>query len=185
MARSGSGLLVLIALAGAACGVRDGPVLQPSPDPAAVAATALGLLGRPYAFGGATPDGFDSSGFTHYVYAQHGIELPRVAAQQYRAGTPVVRRDDLRPGDLVFFDPASRIPSHVGLAIGDGRFVYASAALGEVRADLLGTTYWRQHYLGARRVVAPQGGWDGRVARHRPKRVVRGETGSSLRRLRP
>ena len=184
MARSGSVLLVLMALTGAACGVRGGPVLQPSLDPAAVAATALGLRGRPYAFGGATPDGFDSSGFTHYVYAQHGIELPRVAAQQYRAGTPVVPRD-LRPGDLVFFDPASRIPSHVGLALGDGRFVYASAALGEVRADHLGGGYWRLHYLGARRIVASQSGWDERGARHRPKRVVRGKTGPSLRRLRP
>ena len=109
-----------------------------------MATTALGLLGRPFAFGGATPAGFDSSGFTHYVYAQHGIELPRITAQQYRAGAPVVR-SDLRPGDIVFFDPAARIPSHVGLVIGDGRFVYASAALGEVRADHLGASYWRQH----------------------------------------
>ena len=149
------------------------------------AATALGLLGRPYAFGGATPDGFDSSGFTHYVHAQHGVELPRVAAQQYRGGTPVVRRDDLRPGDLVFFDPASPIPSNVGLAIGDGRFVYASAALGEVRADHFGTKPLAPALSRrpARRRSA--GGWDARVARHRPKRVVRGEAGSSLRRLRP
>ena len=76
MARSGAGLAVVIGLTGAACGVRGGPVLQPSLDSAAVAATALELLGRPYAFGGATPAGFDSSGFTHYVYAQHGIDLP-------------------------------------------------------------------------------------------------------------
>lgn len=180
---------MVIALTGAACGVRGGPVLQPSLDSAAVAATALGLLGRPYAFGGATPAGFDSSGFTHYVYAQHGIDLPRVAAQQYRVGALVGRRD-LRPGDLVFFGTAaSRGPSHVGLLIGDGRFLYASVALGEVRADHLGTRYWRQHYLGARRIAASPGlgrsEWDGDVARQRPKRAGRGKTGLSMRRLRP
>ena len=182
--------MVVIALTGAACaGARGGPVLQPSLDPAAVAATALELQGRRYAFGGATPGGFDSSGFTHYVYAQHGIELPRVAALQYRVGTPV-GRSGLRPGDLVFFDTAaSRSPSHVGLLIGDDRFLYASVALGEVRVDHLGTRYWRQHYLGARRIAASPGlgrsGWDGYVARPRPKRVGRGKTGSSMRRLRP
>ena len=178
--------MVVVALTGAACGVRGGPILQPPLDSAAVAATALELLGRPYAFGGATPAGFDSSGFTHYVYAQHGIELPRVAALQYRVGTPVGRRD-LRPGDLVFFDTAAaRGPSHVGLLIGGGRFLYASVALGEVRVDHLGTRYWRQHYFGARRIAASPGlGWDGNVARQRPKRVGRGKTGSSMRRLRP
>ena len=134
-------------------------------------------------FGGATPAGFDSSGFTHYVYAQHGIELPRVAAQQYRVGTPAARHD-LRPGDLVFFDTASRSnPSHVGLVVGDGRFLYASVALGEVHADRLDTSFWRQRYLGARRIVASR---DGRVARHidRSGAWRRGKTGVSLRRLR-
>ena len=188
MARSRTGLLAAIALAGASCAVRGGPVPQtvpvaPTADSAAVAATALGLLGRPYTFGGATPAGFDSSGFTHYVYAQHDIELPRLAAQQYRVGTPAARHD-LRPGDLVFFDTASRSnPSHVGLVVGDGRFLYASVALGEVHADRLDTSYWRQRYLGARRIVASR---DGRVARHidRSSAWRRGKTGASLRRLR-
>ena len=87
-------------------------------------------------------------------------------------------------GELVGLSLAVR-ESHVGLALGDGRFVFASAALGEVRADHLGGSYWRLHYLGARRILASQGGWDERGARHRPKRVVRGKTGPSLRRLRP
>ena len=196
MARFASVLSALTALAVAGCSARAGQaprlpsarlaVDAPAPaeafslDASAVVATALALQGRPYVFGGTTPAGFDASGFTHYVYARHGIDLPRVAARQYRAGAPV-DRPHLQPGDLVFFNRDTPGPSHVGLLVGDGRFVYASAAVGEVRVDRLDGSYWRSRYAGARRVVASPP----RSRPESPRRVGQGQTGSSLRRLRP
>ena len=165
MARSSSGLLMLAAaLAVSACGARGGYVPRPFPDvrpaadagtrpvdPSSVIATALSLRGAPYAWGGATPKGFDCSGFTHYVYAQHGVSIPRVAAHQYRVGAAVASQN-LKPGDLVFFSTIAPGPSHVGLAIGDDQFVHAPSERGEVRVERLSTRYWQRRYLGARRI---------------------------------
>jgi cell wall-associated NlpC family hydrolase len=170
MVRSWLGPLTLAAsLAVSACGARGGHVPRPFPvagpaggtdaarprlvDPPAVVATALALRGAPYAWGGATPKGFDCSGFTHYVYAQHGVSLPRIAAHQYRVGASV-GADRLQPGDLVFFSTLAPGPSHVGLALGDGRFVHAPSERGEVRVESLGARYWQRRYLGARRIAS-------------------------------
>ena len=167
MLRFRLGLLTLtVCLALSACGARGGHTPRPFPgsrsadgedaaprtgDSTSVTATALSLRGIPYVWGGATPKGFDCSGFTRYVYAQHGISLPRTAERQYRTGAAVAARN-LRPGDLVFFSTIAPGPSHVGLAIGDGRFVHAPSERGEVRVESLGARYWRRRYLGARRI---------------------------------
>ncbi len=115
--------------------------------------TALALQGAPYLTGGVAPGGFDCSGFTQYVFAQHGVRLPRTAAEQYRDGRPV-NPDRLQPGDLVFFTTIAPGPSHVGLAIGEGQFVHAPTRGSHVRVDELDARYWRQRFLGVRRYVA-------------------------------
>ena len=112
---------------------------------------ALGYLGARYRYGGSGSRGFDCSGFTAYIYRQHGISLPHNSAAQYRVGKPV-SRSELRPGDLVFFRTRGRRISHVGIYIGDGKFVHASSARGRVRIDTLNSGYYHQRYVGARRI---------------------------------
>lgn len=112
---------------------------------------ALGYLGTRYRYGGSSSRGFDCSGFTSYIYRQHGISLPHNSAAQYRVGKPV-RRSELRPGDLVFFRTRGSRISHVGIYIGNGQFVHASSARGRVRVDTLNSGYYHQRYVGARRI---------------------------------
>ena len=149
----------------AACSTRGGAVPAPFPRPGVAADparpgptaelidTALELRGAPYVWGGTTPRGFDCSGFTRYVFARHGVHLPRTAEAQYRTGHPI-DPDDLRPGDLVFFTTIAPGASHVGLAIGGGRFVHAPNQRSSVRIDELDARYWRRRFLGVRRVVS-------------------------------
>jgi cell wall-associated NlpC family hydrolase len=112
---------------------------------------ALALLGAPYAWGGTSPAGFDCSGFVQYVAAEVGIHLPRTSQAQYGVGTPVGRQD-LAPGDLVFFNTYGWA-SHVGVYIGDGRFVDAPASGGVVSIQSLSNPYWADTYLGARDII--------------------------------
>lgn len=115
--------------------------------------TASRFHGVRYRWGGSSRSGFDCSGFTRYVFRQRmGIELPHSASAQFRQGKPV-SRSDLKPGDLVFFQTYRRGASHVGIYIGNGKFIHASSAGGRVRVDSLNEGYYRQRYLGARRVV--------------------------------
>ena len=152
------------------CALREGAVPRPFPRPGgwtppaaspagpmpasatAITATALALRGSPYRNGGDGPDGFDCSGFTRYVFARHGMTLPRLAEDQYHAGT-AISREGLAPGDLVFFETVAPGPSHVGVAIGGEAFVHAPSSRGEVRVERLGSSYWAERYVGARRVV--------------------------------
>ncbi|MFN3689384.1 MAG: NlpC/P60 family protein [Fimbriimonadales bacterium] len=113
---------------------------------------ALGYLGARYRYGGSNARGFDCSGFTSYIYRQHGIRLPHSASAQYRLGKPVAR-NELQPGDLVFFRTRGRRVSHVGIYIGNGKFVHASSARGRVRIDTLDSGYYKQRYVGARRIT--------------------------------
>ncbi|WP_370871617.1 C40 family peptidase [Pectinatus haikarae] len=113
--------------------------------------TSLQYIGVPYVFGGTTPGGFDCSGFTRYVFANAGISLPRTADAQYELGTPVAY-DDLIPGDLVFFSTYTYGASHVGVYMGDGKFIDASTSRG-VTIDSLNSGYWSSTYIGARRVI--------------------------------
>ena len=122
------------------------------PEPYAITSTALGYRGVPFVDGGATPSGFDCSGFTYYVFRQHGVELPRVAADQYRVGT-AVDPAAIEPGDLLFFETVAPGASHVALALGRDEFVHAPSERGQVRVEKLTSSYWSRRFLGARRVV--------------------------------
>ena len=127
--------------------------VAPSANNTTLTAAALRYLGVPYVWGGTSPAGWDCSGFVVYVYHEvTGRTLPRTTQAQWGVGTPVAR-DALRAGDLVFFQNtyAPGI-THVGFALGDGRFVHASApGVGTVISSLA-DPYWGSHYAGARRV---------------------------------
>ncbi len=109
---------------------------------------ALEHLGAPYVWGGASPAGFDCSGLISYVYAQVGIALPHNAAQQFRHGVPVAR-DELQPGDLVFFDGLR----HNGLYIGDGRFIHAARSEKSIVISNLDERWYGNRWVGARRLL--------------------------------
>jgi len=138
--------------------------------------TAMEFLGTAYRRGGSSADeGFDCSGFTRYVYAASlGIELPRRSDEQARAPDLVrVPRDELAPGDLVFFNTLRRTFSHVGIYLGEGRFIHAPRSGSAVRIESLRQNYWRKRFTGARRVRA-QGG----VAAAAPSRPARADAES-------
>jgi cell wall-associated NlpC family hydrolase len=112
--------------------------------------TALRYIGVPYVWGGESFDGVDCSGFVQAVFRRNGIELPRTADAQFEVGRRVFGQDNLRPGDLVFFQTYTEGASHVGIYLGGGQFVHASASDG-VRIDSLSDDYYASRYLGARR----------------------------------
>jgi cell wall-associated NlpC family hydrolase len=104
-------------------------------------------VGAPYRWGGSSPAGFDCSGFVRYVYAQVGVSLPHNAAKQYRLGTPV-SRDNLEPGDLVFFDRLR----HNGIYVGNGRFIHSRQTGKRVAIAGLADAWYAEHFAGARRL---------------------------------
>ena len=114
-------------------------------------ATALDLRGIPYRNGGSDPNGFDCSGFVQWVFAQNGRALPREVREQYLVGREV-EADEVRPGDLLFFDTGSRPASHVGIALDRESFVHAPSSNGVVRVERYTSAYWSRRYVGARRV---------------------------------
>jgi cell wall-associated NlpC family hydrolase len=119
---------------------------------------ALNFLDVPYQRGGNhRHEGFDCSGFTRHVFALSlGLALPRRAEDQAaQSGLLQVSRDELRPGDLVFFDTMRRAFSHVGIYIGDGRFIHAPRPGAEVRVESMRKAYWERRYNGARRPASP------------------------------
>lgn len=115
-----------------------------------IVSRALSLQGTPYVFGGTTRSGFDCSGFTKYVYASSGISLPRTSYAQFASGA-AVGKNDLTPGDLVFFSTYSSGASHVGIYIGGGRFVHASNPSSGIKVSSLSDSFYSSRYLGARR----------------------------------
>ncbi len=112
--------------------------------------TAKQYLGRPYVYGANGPSAFDCSGFTSYIYRQHGYNLNRTAAGQYSNGT-YVAKSDLQPGDLVMF--ANGYISHVGIYIGDGMMIHAQNAATGVCISNINTGYYGSRYYGARRIL--------------------------------
>src|SRR5436190_17244326 len=158
---------VLLAIAGltSACASSGNARPQPFPMPAGSATpapappasqpalidTALSFRGTPYRNGGSDPNGFDCSGFTQWVFAQHGVALPREVDDQFKAGKKI-RLDDLKPGDLVFFHTVSRGASHVGIFVADDQFVHAPSSKGVVRVESINSSYWGPRFVGARRL---------------------------------
>jgi len=114
---------------------------------------AMGFLGVPYKRGGNTVEtGFDCSGFVRAIYEQSvGLLLPRRAEQQ-AAATQRIEKNELQPGDLVFFNTMRRAFSHVGIYVGDGKFIHSPKPGAEVRVESMGVSYWQRRFDGARRV---------------------------------
>jgi cell wall-associated NlpC family hydrolase len=118
---------------------------------------AMNFIGVRYRRGGTSAEsGFDCSGFTRYIFEHSiGLVLPRRAAEQANApGLFSINKDDLKPGDLVFFNTMRRAFSHVGIYVGDGKFIHSPRAGGEVRVEDMRVAYWAKRFNGARR--APQ-----------------------------
>lgn len=147
-------LFLAVALAGCASSPRA-PDAQSSVRPAAdrAAGQALKMLGQPYKFGGAGPKSFDCSGLVQYSYAHAGIDVPRSTERQRRASHRI-KRAELQRGDLVFFNQDGKRNSHVGIYLGDGRFVHAPSSHKAVRRDQLSDPYWKKHFSEARRFAA-------------------------------
>jgi peptidoglycan DL-endopeptidase CwlO len=123
--------------------------IAPAPDAryGGVVGIAMQYLGVPYVWGGASPSGFDCSGFIMYVYAQIGVSLPHHAASQYGMGT-AVSRDQLQAGDLVFFNGLG----HAGIYIGGGQFIHAPHTGDVVKISSLSDSWYAQTWVGARRL---------------------------------
>ncbi len=129
-----------------------------APAPAAteasgIVALAERMLGVPYRWGGRTPAGFDCSGLVQYTFEQAGYRVPRTSAQQHRAASPVPI-GEAQPGDLVFFAESGRV-SHVGIYMGDGRFIHAPATGQRVKVSSIREQWYRQRFAGAGRILPP------------------------------
>lgn len=114
---------------------------------------AMSLADTPYRYGGNNAStGFDCSGYVRHVYAHElGVDLPRTSQQISRVGKPL-HPDELRPGDLVFYNTLNTPYSHVGLYIGDGKFVHSPRSGSRIRVERMSLDYWQSRYNGARRV---------------------------------
>lgn len=156
-------LLLACAMVQAPCAEAAGPAKRPAGGNATVShdapilgseavLRAVALVGVPYRWGGSEPStGLDCSGLVHHVFGQIGLATPRDTHGLSRAGATVPRKS-LQPGDLVFFNTLRRAYSHVGIYLGNGRFVHAPSAGSSVRIESMNTSYWRQRYNGARRL---------------------------------
>jgi len=136
---------------------KPAPVPAPVPPPRAERSEAilqaLLAIGIDYRYGGKSPaTGFDCSGLVAHVYQEAwGITLPPTTAAQSRAGVPVSLAE-LRAGDLVFYDTLRRPYSHVGIYLGEGKFIHAPRTGAQVRIESLHSSYWAQRFNGARRI---------------------------------
>lgn len=129
------------------------PIPVSDPLRTQVVFTAMQMVGVPYLWGGSTPAGFDCSGLVQYAYSNAGLQLPRTAAAQLAAATPLTLEDAVA-GDLLFFSDRKRT-SHVAIYLGQGRFVHAPNGGSRVSLDDFSTPYWRTHFTGAGRIIPP------------------------------
>lgn len=145
-------LAAMLMLAG--CASTNGTVYgDRTPEiPAAAASVAESMQGRPYAWGGVTPGGFDCSGLVYYAYSEAGVRVPRTARQQYKAVRPLYVHQ-LAPGDLVFFAMPGRFPAHVGVYLGENRFVHALNKSKPVLISNLDDNYWQSRLIRAGSLV--------------------------------
>lgn len=114
--------------------------------------TVSSVMGTKYAYGGTTANGFDCSGFIGYVYEKSGVKLPRTSAAMAATGTSVAK-ENLQPGDLVFFNTSGKGVSHAGIYIGNGKFAHSSSSKGVSIAKLNDPYYWGSKYIGAKRIT--------------------------------
>ncbi|MBY4946771.1 C40 family peptidase [Cupriavidus respiraculi] len=157
------GLALLLAACAGSPPVRHGqssrpsgkPIVDPSAGLEEISIQAMSLVGTPYRYGGNTPDsGFDCSGLVRYVVARAAnVNLPRTTEAMGTRGTPL-QRSEVASGDLVFFNTTGRGNSHVGIYVGQNRFVHAPATGGTVRLEDMTKPYWASRYNGARRVAS-------------------------------
>ena len=148
------GLAAQPATASSHAGIVERPVARVLQSAQDLAIYALGLIGVDYRYGGNSPEhGLDCSGLVRYVFQEVvGVTLPRTAREMARLGGRVAP-GDLKAGDLVFFNTRSSPFSHVGIYLGDDRFIHAPHRGGEVEIVTLSLRYWQQRYDGARRLV--------------------------------
>ena len=118
-----------------------------------IVSTAKQYLGTPYVYGGSSPRGFDCSGFMYYLYGQYGYSLWRGAGGQWNHNGTKVDKSDLQPGDLVFFSDSVDPIGHVGMYIGNNQFIHASSGKGCVVITSLSSSYYANHYTGAKRII--------------------------------
>lgn len=149
-------LLISILLFSACASVNnDARAPYSSAEAKNISSYARSLLGIHYRYGGNSPDtGFDCSGFVSHVFRHTlGIRLPRSSYAMSRTGQ-AVSSGELRIGDLVFFDTLHSRFSHVGIYLGDDRFIHAPSSGGSVRTENMRDAYWKKHYDGARRITS-------------------------------
>ena len=115
--------------------------------------TASKYVGVRYSYGGTSTKGFDCSGYVRHVFSELGKSLPRSSSAMYGEGESV-KKSDLQPGDLVFFNTSGRGVSHVGIYIGSGKFIHASTSKGVIKTSLNDKYYWGNKYVGAKRVAS-------------------------------
>jgi cell wall-associated NlpC family hydrolase len=109
------------------------------------------MVGKPYRYGGSSPAGFDCSGLVQFSYRHAGIALPRSTDQQ-RSISRAVKLADLRRGDLLFFNQEGKKYGHLGIYLGEGKFIHAPSSGKAVRSDRLDSPYWKKHLSEARRI---------------------------------
>jgi cell wall-associated NlpC family hydrolase len=168
-------------------GLGDGLIGQVRDRASDLVITAMDFLGVPYRRGGQTQDeGFDCSGFTRYIFERSiGLVLPRKVDEQATApGLRKVGRGDLQPGDLVFFNTLRRSFSHVGIYVGEGKFIHSPKSGAAVRVEDMNLAYWARRFTGARRAdeasFAPSGGADSALPASAPAVLAPASGGSYL-----